>query len=131
MILACMAMTLMLVACDKNDSPDPGTGELSGTFMGTFSRTGMDTSGVTLEFNENSFQGQTIQPRYPAICRGSFVLHESTITFTDSCVWTADFDWTLILNGNYNISFTADETIRIWRTNGTVTDEYLLRKLTR
>jgi hypothetical protein len=130
-ILAWLGMAVLLVACDKSEDTPPGMGEFSGTFVGTFSRTGMDTAAVTIEFGDNKFSGQSVQSKYPAICRGSFALHENTITFTDSCVWTADFDWTLILNGNYNISFPAENDVRIWRTSGAVTDEYLVRKLTR
>ena len=119
----------MLVSCDKNsDTDNPVDKNLIGSYMGTFHRTGMDTVGLILSFSENNFEGSSTRPKYPAICRGSFQLNTTTVTFTDSCVWTADFDWTLILNGNYNIDFNSDGSIRIWRTYGSVSDEYLIRR---
>ena len=98
--------------------------------MGLFTRTGMDTSRVSIFFDQNRFEGQSTQVNYPAICRGTFELDENTVTFVDSCAWTANFDWSLILSGTYNINF-SDGTVRIWKTNGAVTDEYLLRQPTR
>lgn len=117
----------ILIACDKSDG---ASFSLSGRYMGSFSRTGMDTSSVTVNFSGNRFDGQSDQLHYPAICRGSFDLDENTIQFTDSCSWTANFDWSLILSGQYSISYN-DGTVRIWKTNGTVTDEYLLRQVIR
>lgn len=113
---------------DDNDSPD----KLTGTYSGTFNRTGFaDSSKVKISLGDNQFTGQSSIAKYPAICRGSYDLSDQTISFVDSCAWTADFDWTLILNGTYNISFVDDNSIRIWRTNGAVTDEYLLSKMFR
>lgn len=117
----------VLAACDKTED---STLSLSGRYMGTFNRTGMDTSQVSVLFRDNYFEGQSDRANYPAICRGSFQTDENTITFSDSCAWTANFDWSLILSGAYNASLT-DGTLRIWKNNGAVTDEYILRKVVR
>jgi len=130
MISALFVFTL--AACDKKDSSDTvAPNELSGNYVGTFHRTNMGTSQVMLSFINNSFSGSSSVEKYPALCHGSFLLNSPNITFTDSCTWTADFDWTLILNGTYNISFLDERNVRIWRDNGTVTDEYLLHIPTR
>lgn len=118
----------MLAACRKNSDQNT-VPELSGVYSGTFNRSGVaDTARVSLELDISTFQGQSDTEKYPAICRGSYTATQNSIVFVDSCAWTADFDWTYILNGTYNLSSQPDNAIRIWRTNGTVTDEYLLKK---
>jgi hypothetical protein len=129
LFVSILALTLLFAACQKDNDKDAPA--LGGLYSGTFNRTGMDTSNVSLDFSANLFEGTSDQAKYPAICNGSFEANESTIVFTDSCSWTADFDWSLILNGTYNLSYQDDNRIRIWKTNGTVTDEYLLRKVVR
>ena len=125
-----IVLSLLVAAC-KKDSDDSLPSDFDGMYSGTFHRTGMDTTDVTLTFSQNSFEGQSSRAKYPAICHGSFDVEEDFISFVDSCSWTADFDWSLILNGSYSLSFKPDNTIRIWRTNCTITDEYLLRKRSR
>jgi hypothetical protein len=129
LFVSIMAFSLLFAACQKDNDKDAA--DLGGLYSGTFNRTGMDTSTVSLDFSGHRFDGTSDQEKYPAICHGSFEADENMIVFTDSCTWTADFDWSLILNGTYNLSFQNDNTIRIWRTNGIVTDEYLLRKVVR
>jgi hypothetical protein len=123
-VLYLLTVAFLLFACDKTDSE---SNTLYGRYIGIFNRTGMDTAQVSLLFNGNHFEGQTNKQNYPAICRGGFQLDNNSVNFTDSCSWTANFDWSLILTGKYNISF-MQGTVRIWKTNGAVTDEYLLRQ---
>ena len=115
---------LIFVSCEKSESSNYS---LSGNYMGFFSRTGMDTANVSIYFDQDRFQGNIDTPNYPAICAGRFELDNNTISFADSCTWPANFDWSLILSGTYNINVN-DGLVRIWKTNGTVTDEYLLRQ---
>jgi hypothetical protein len=128
-IVPILALSLIFLACQKDN--DPESVEFEGLYSGTFSRTGMDTSNVTIEFLNNTYNGRSDREKYPAICRGSYEADENSIVFRDSCTWTADFDWSLILNGTYSLSLQSDNNIRIWKTNGTVTDEYLLRRVVR
>jgi len=121
------AVVITVASCDKSDS---ASFSLNGRYMGTFSRTGMDTASVSILFDGNNFSGSSDRVNYPAICHGSFDLNDNLIRFNDSCAWTANFDWSLILSGQYNISYN-DGAVRIWKTNGTVTDEYLLRPVVR
>lgn len=130
LFVSILAFSMLLLACQKDNAEDSIS--FDGVFVGTFNRTGMDTSEVNIEFSANRFWGESDQAKYPAICGGSYETNNSTIVFSDSCTWTADFDWSLILNGTYNFSYNNSEnTMRIWRTNGTVTDEYFLRRLVR
>ena len=128
-ILIGISLLSILIACDKSESPTESY-QLEGRYLGTFHRTGMDTSDVSILFRDGQFEGASDVNRYPAICNGSFALQGSMINFKDNCSWTADFDWSLILTGTFNFEVN-DGTVRIWKTNGAVTDEYSLRKAIR
>lgn len=83
---------------------------------------------VTLTFSDQHFNGQSNMSRYPAICNGTFQLSGDSIQFNNACVFTADFDWTLILSGRYDI-YTIEDQLIITRTyNNQVKDVYNLRK---
>lgn len=125
--ILCLPFISFISGCDKSET---ASNSVEGLYVGIFSRTGMDTARVNISFSGSRFEGQTNISNYPAICHGSYHLDHSEISFTDSCSWTASFDWSLILRGTYNISF-SDGLVRIWKTNGAVTDEYLLRQPTR
>jgi hypothetical protein len=126
-ILCGISVLLMFIACDKAAVENPENTTLSGRYIGIFHRTGMDTVRVAFLFTENRFEGSSERSNYPAICAGTFSQLGNTINFADSCSWTANFDWSLILKGEYNISFQGND-IKIWRTNGAIKDEYHIGK---
>ena len=133
MRLVFMLLTIGIIgfACQKNKS-ETIDGDIFGRYTGTFHRTGMDTVQVNFIFKtDNTFEGSSARFQYPAICGGSFQRSDMDLVVNDSCTWTANFDWTLIFDGNYNIAFINENAIRIWRTNGTVTDEYILNRFSR
>jgi len=61
---------------------------------------------------------------FPAVCSGTYAMSGDKITFTNECMWTADFDWSLVLNGEWNYTFRG-ETITFTHSNG---DRYVLTK---
>ncbi len=124
-----MVALLMLAGCEKNDR-EAGIDLPNGLYVGTFVRTGMDTADITLNLVNGTYQGSSSIDKYPAICAGSFTTEASNIQFQDTCTWTADFDWSLILNGPYNVNFN-ENILRIWKTDNNRTDEYLLRRMVR
>jgi hypothetical protein len=132
-ISALLALVLVLTACKKEKSNDNSSlNSFYGRYTGTFNRSGLDTSHVDLYFKDDkSFEGSSDRTNYPAICDGKFQLNGTSLMADDTCSWTANFDWTLIFDGNYTISFSDNNSVRVWRTNGTITDEYNLRKITR
>jgi hypothetical protein len=130
-LLCAVSLIVFLFACKKNNN-DSSSNNLSGRYRGTFNRTGMDTAEVNILFKTaNSFEGTGGPLNYPSICGGNFQQSGSSLMVNDTCTWTANFDWTLIFDGNYNINFTGANSVRIWRTNGAVTDEYLLNRISR
>ncbi|HEX7847472.1 MAG TPA: hypothetical protein VF476_16845 [Chitinophagaceae bacterium] len=113
-----------LPTCDKTEAKEH---VLEGKYIGIFHRTGMDTAQVNINFTNNVFTGTSNKANYPATCSGNFDIEDNSISFSDACAWTADFDWSLILSGTYDLQI-INGTVRIWRTTGSVTDEYLLRQ---
>jgi hypothetical protein len=113
----------------KNDRPII----LNGTYKGTFERTSYDKeqSEVILKFSaDGTYQGSSNQPKYPALCNsgGNYSISRKKVTFRSMCIWTAEFDWTLILEGDYQIEQDGD-TVRISKSHGGGTkDIYMLVK---
>jgi hypothetical protein len=128
-MLTLFAALTLFFSCSKNDD-DKNMTLPEGMYIGTFHRTGMDTAIVSLTFEGNRYSGQSDQTKYPSICHGSYEVYDKNIHFTDSCTWIANFDWTLILNGTYSITRDNNE-LRFSRTNGNITDDYILRKTPR
>ena len=86
-----------------------------GTYKGTFQRQILgigNIAKVTLVFNSNNWTGQSDTPKYPALCNGSFQtngIHE--VSFTNNCFWTADFDWTLILDQKFRLQISGNDYV--------------------
>jgi len=126
-----------ITACKKSQDTIPGTGDeiLSGRYMGTFYRTTGDTVNVSLLFTDNIFSGSSDRTKYPAICNGTFSMQKNNdaykIQFNDNCIWTADFDWSLILDGDYELVFNPDKSVTIVRHSFASSDYYNLWKVVR
>ena len=97
----------MLTASCKKADVDNGSIIKNGIYVGTFQRqvsgNGM-ISNVTITFASVNWSGQSQYEKYPALCRGTYKINGADqITFENSCPWTAEFDWTIILSGNYKL----------------------------
>jgi hypothetical protein len=103
-----------------------------GTYVGTFQRltsNGGQISNVMITFSTNNWTGQSQFAKYPALCHGTYKASGSdNVTFENACPWTAEFDWTLILSGEYKLNVTGN-SIEISRDyNGAFKDIYKLTK---
>jgi hypothetical protein len=96
---------------------------LDGTYEGTFERDGK-ISNVILVIAEGRFSGSSDSVQFPAICEGSIELHEEGLIFTDECMWTADFDWSLILNKEWVFEWNKT-SLTLVNSKG---DKYLLNQ---
>ena len=106
-----VSLAFVLLAC-KDDAP---TFQLlpPGTYEGDYYRFSMTTpdpevAHVHLSLKDGAFSGGSNIARYPAICNGKYWVSGLQVEFNNLCVWTADFDWTLILNGKFEISTDGD-----------------------
>ena len=121
---------LFLTSCEKDKSDDAAgdSGVLTGTYTGTFYRSNADTVTVSIEFFDNgTYSGQSNREKYPAICHGTYSWTGDIISFDDECAWTADFDWTLILDGDFNIRQDSNNQLTLTRSSGVVTDTYKIK----
>jgi hypothetical protein len=103
-----------------------------GKYSGYFTRSTVNEDGtpskVTLIFTGNTFSGSGDTPKYPAICEGTYSIDGDKITFTNTCPWTAEFDWTLILGGEYVINVDGDQVKFFRDYNGIQSDTYVLNR---
>ena len=111
------ALIFLTISCKKYNS----TSIPIGTYQGTFQRSVINTvSNVTIKFSSKDFEGQSQYIHYPDICNGTFLISQDTISFGNACVYTADFDWSLILSGKYKVSVFGDSLIITRAYNGIV-----------
>ncbi len=67
---------------------------------------------VTVNLNAKEYTSSGSTNRVPAGGTGKYtVLNNNEVQFNDERVWTADFDWSLILNGNYRYEIKKDSLI--------------------
>lgn len=91
-----------MFACSNNDGNIEQV--IEGEYTGTFERNGK-TSTIKLNFNNGKFIGESETVKFPAICSGNYNILKNTIKFNNECPWTAEFDWSLILSGEWKYSF--------------------------
>jgi hypothetical protein len=112
---------VLFVNCSNSDNHNIEPYVFSGNYTGTFERNGT-TSNVQINFTNNTFSGQSETQLFPALCSGTFETTNSTITFQNQCFWTANFDWTLIINDEWSYTF-SNNTLLLVKANG---DKYTL-----
>ncbi len=105
---------MLFTNCTSNT--DTFTDRISGTYSGTFERNGESTP-IQITFNNGSFNGQSSIEKFPAICSGIYTSNGDQITFTNNCIWTADFDWTLILSEEWTFERNQME-LTLTKANG-------------
>jgi len=114
-----MALAFSLTNCTTNT--EFVADHISGNYLGVFERNGQ-TSTVEIRFIDGTFIGESEIEKFPAICNGVYSTEDNRITFTNNCIWTADFDWSLILSGEWTFSRNRSELL-LFKSNG---DKYTL-----
>jgi hypothetical protein len=111
-----------IAGCEKakNNNPTIPDGMYTGTFQRILSSEDVIVSNVMISFLEGKWSGQSDIPKYPALCNGSFKMQGNKLVFSNDCAWTADFDWSLILSGEYDYNLVNDSLI-IQKDYGTPT----------
>jgi hypothetical protein len=121
MIKSSVAMILVLtcMACDQGENPIQPL--RIGDYVGTFSirsEDGTTQAGlVILRFRAKTYSCTPERLYLPPSGAGTYRLTGNTLTLTDTTAHTAEFDWTLILNGDFayfndghKITLTQDDT---------------------
>lgn len=120
-ILIFATLLLLFVGCSRNQAEVTIPQNTSGNYVGIFERNGT-SSNVQLNLNNGTFNGQSTTQKFPALCNGTYLIVGNVITFDSKCAWTADFDWTLILNGDWNYIMNG-KILTLTKLNG---DKYIL-----
>lgn len=128
------SVLLILMGCKYENFPVIEIPD--GTYAGTFQRelvwSKSDTAHVTITFSSNTWHGTSDKVKYPALCNGTYSIDGSKINFNSGCAWSAEFDWSLILSGEYILTITGNtiEFSRDYRssTADTYVDKYRLTK---
>lgn len=126
LILCMLCFAIITSSCTKEEQ-NLKDGIYKGTFKVSYS-SGTQTGQTTLEIKDNKFVCSGNPNRIPAGGSGSYSFSNNSITFNDQNVWTADFDWNLILNGQCNYTFDGKKLKIIANKNGTGVYEYELEK---
>jgi len=117
-------------SCEEHEHD--GTKLEDGMYTGTFNRSSPTgdyiTANITITLEDGAFSGTSDVEKYPAIRNGTFSINEDKIDFEDACVWTADFDWTLILDSTFDITTEEDEIVLSRSYEGNVYDQYRISK---
>ncbi|WP_299779197.1 hypothetical protein [uncultured Formosa sp.] len=130
-ILFVVLSILSLIACQNDD--DNINENLSGNYTGLFTVTYSDgtifSNPVMVSLNtNNTYECIGYDYYIPAVGSGTYETNTTTINFTDQNIWTADFDWNLILNGTYNYTVTRDSLLLSASKNNVGLYEYQLVK---
>jgi len=113
LIIICV-LSLIFVSCNNDD--EDLSQRINGTYSGTFTVEYLNgdtfTNPVTIEFTGvNNYQSSGSSDYFPAGGNGSYERSNSTIDFYDENYWTANFDWNLILSGEYDYLISDNELI--------------------
>ncbi len=126
-------LVFFALACQEDDEGNPPSLLEEGTYTGVFYRSSPNArwapANVTLTLENGSFSGSSDTDKYPAICEGIYqLIGTDQITFANSCIWTADFDWSLILGGEYQITERDNKIVIRREYEGQVSDTYELSR---
>jgi len=118
-------------SCDSEESPRLTNidGSYAGQFYVAVPNADFVSSEVTLIFDNGRFTGTSSKVKYPAICRGTYEIVDDKIIFNDECIWTAEFNWGLILSGKYTYSSREGELVSLIREEGETSYVYTLSKI--
>lgn len=116
-----LTLVITIFGCNKDDENIETS--IDGNYIGIFDRSG-NTSNVELTFNNGTWTGESETVKFPALCNGTYSGSGNVITFKNACAWTAEFDWSLILGGDWNYTLNGNSLI-LTKANG---DKYTLTK---
>lgn len=112
-------------SCEKSHNDKIPDGVYTGTFQRQLAFGVGDTANVIFTLSSNTWTGQSDIQKYPALCHGTYMIDKQKIIFKNDCIWTADFDGTLILGGEYTFSLNGNQLGFIRDDRGPSRDTYV------
>lgn len=125
LLFAIWIVILSGTGCEKSHDDKIPDGIYTGTFQRQLAFGGGGIANVVFTFSSNTWSGQSDISKYPALCHGTYTIHNGKITFINECVWTAEFDWSLILGGEYTFNRTGNQLAFIRDDRGASRDTYV------
>ena len=127
LLLATFAVVAFFSGCEKFPCHEMEEGTYTGTFKVTYANE-TKTGTTTINLKNDVYTCSAASDRIPAGGSGSYKMHKGKITFSDEGVWTGDFDWNLVLDGEYDYDLDG-KTLKISADkNGVGHYEYELKK---
>jgi hypothetical protein len=118
----------VFTSCRRDAVDAPIEGDYTGMFTRSHPNISYVSSNVTLHFSRNAFSGTSNMRNYPALCQGSYSVDGNKLMIVNTCMFTADFDWSFIFTGEYNFELQGNK-LRIWKDYGDGRmDVYMLEK---
>jgi len=122
---------ITLISCFGCQDDDFKNVEIpDGVYTGTFVRDAVwldnePIAHITITISSNKWSGASDIVKYPALCNGSYSIRDKRIVFQNDCAWTAEFDWSLILSGEYEMKI-SDNSIEFHRDyRSSTSDSYV------
>ncbi len=119
---------IFLISCSSDNSENIIDSEYSGIFTRVSEDAFYVPASVTLTLNNGTFEGVSSTNNYPAICTGTYEVRDSKILFSNSCAFTADFDWNFILDGEFDFELDGDNITIVREYDANNYDQYILTK---
>lgn len=104
LLLSLSLLCLIGIAACQKEELRPEDGRYSGTFSVNYGSS-TQSGQTTLELKQGRFTCSAGENHIPAGGSGTFSISDRNISFTDENIWTANFDWNLILNGTYSYRY--------------------------
>jgi hypothetical protein len=124
-------LSFLLISCEVNETEVQfEEGDYSGTFTLVESNGQVLTGKVDFSLNNNKYSVIPEQRYLPPAGAGTYSINGNTINLIDTAGHRADFDFTLILNGDFE--FLYNERVLTLKQNDTMHDRertILLNKL--
>ena len=130
--LVVLVTSLFCLSCSKEILQSTN---IDGSYQGVFEWTNTNPAvdfvplkgSVTVTFDGLNYSSTGNSNYVPASSGGKYFIKKDVMTFTDTMMHTANFDWNMLLNGSYAYSITGDNLI-LTRTVGYNKYTYRLKK---
>ncbi|MBN4051265.1 hypothetical protein JYU16_00465 [bacterium AH-315-M05] len=120
-----LTLTTLITSCKKDNGPIK-TGTYNGNFIVEYI-SGTKTGETTVTLKKTKYSCDSGTDRIPAGGSGTYSMDNNKIIFTDENLWTANFDWGLILNGEYDYAYDGTN-LTIWKDTQAGRYEYGLKR---
>jgi len=108
-VLSIFIILSFILGCET-ETPKIEEGTYTGTFT-VFYSSGIESGTTTIVLKDSEYSCSGNSDRIPAGGSGTYSSENGKITFVDKNFWTAEFDWNLILSGEYNYSIDGNELL--------------------